>query len=279
MAEMSLFWLRAAAVLYMFGLVHTFLTLLRRGNRFFPYALAAFHVAVVLHFVSFVEHSVEMRHLAANNFYETASLCALIFAVVYLFVEWRYHFAILSIFIFPLVALLALISAMGSPMSTWEDVRVRNAWLITHIVLVLVGYAGLLLSAGAAVFYLLQERRLKRKHAVGGDFISMVTPDRLPPLETLDILITRSMSVGFVAVTLAVVAGSSWASIEYGTRWISEAKIVVSLVTWGFYLLMVFLRISAGWRGRKAAVLSLTVLGFAVITWAAHVGLRPLLAR
>ncbi len=278
MPDMSLFWLRVAAVLYAAGLVHAFLTVLRRGARFFPYALGAFHVAVVLHFVSFVEHSVELRHLAANNFYETASLCALIFAVVYLFVEWRYHFAILSIFIFPLVSLLTLIAAMGAPMASWEDVRVRNAWLITHILLVLVGYAGLLLSAGAAVFYLLQERRLKRKHG-SEDFIAMVTPDRLPPLETLDTLITRSMSVGFVAVTLAVVAGSSWASIEYGTRWISEAKIVVSLVTWGFYLLMVFLRISAGWRGRKAAVLSLTVLGFAVITWAAHVGLRPLLAK
>ncbi|WP_321478006.1 cytochrome c biogenesis protein CcsA [uncultured Paludibaculum sp.] len=276
---MSLFWLRVAAVLYAAGLVHTFLTVLRRGGRFFPYALAAFHVGVVLHFVSFVEHSVELRHLAANNFYETASLCALIFAVVYLFMEWRYHFAILSIFIFPLVSLLTMISAMGAPMASWEDVRVRNAWLIAHIVLVLVGYAGLLLSAGAAVFYLLQERRLKRKHGNSEDFISMVTPERLPPLETLDTLITRSMSVGFVAVTLAVVAGSSWASIEYGTRWISEAKIVVSLVTWGFYLLMVFLRISAGWRGRKAAVLSLTVLGFAAITWAAHVGLRPLLAK
>lgn len=280
MAEMSLFWLRAAAVLYALGLIQACLTLMKRGNRFFPYALAAFHVGVVLHFVSFVEHSVELRHLAANNFYETASLCALIFAVVYLFMEWRYHFAILSIFIFPLVSLLTLISAMGTPMATWEDVRVRNAWLITHIVLVLVGYAGLLLSAGAAIFYLLQERRLKRKHGTGGgDFLATVTPDRLPPLETLDTLITRSMSVGFVAVTLAVVAGSSWASIEYGTRWISQAKIVVSLITWGFYLLMVFLRISAGWRGRKAAVLSLTVLGFAIITWAAHVGLRPLLAR
>ncbi len=80
-------------------------------------------------------------------------------------------------------------------------------------------------------------------------------------------------------MTLAVVAGSGWASIEYGVRWVSEAKIIVSFITWGFYLLMVFLRLSAGWRGRKAAVLSLTVLGFAVLTWAAHVGLRPLLEK
>jgi ABC-type transport system involved in cytochrome c biogenesis permease subunit len=86
------------------------------------------------------------------------------------------------------------------------------------------------------------------------------------------------MSVGCVAITLAVVAASSYAFMESGTRWISEPKIIVSLATWFFYLLMVFLRLSAGWRGRKAAILALIVLAFAALTWAAHVGLRPLLA-
>jgi hypothetical protein len=36
---------------------------------------------------------------------------------------------------------------------------------------------------------------------------------------------------------------------------------------------MVFLRMSAGWRGRKAAVMALSVVGFSVLTWAAHAGL------
>jgi len=276
MPEMSVLWLRLAALLYGLALLQAILTLLRRGDRLFPYALTAFQIAVVLHTVAFVEHSVALRHLAANNFYETASLCALFFALVYLFVEWRYHFAALSIFIFPLVSLLTLIAAMGAPITSWTDPRVRSVWLIIHILLVLIGYAGLLVSAEASVLYLFQERRLKRRHSTAGLFDRFI-PKRLPPLETLDKLITLSMSVGFAAVTLGVIAGSGWASVEYGTRWISQPKIVVSLVTWAFYLLMMFLRLSAGWRGRKAAFLSLTVLGFAAVTWAAHVGLRPLL--
>lgn len=280
MPEMSVIWLRLAVALYAVGLLQSILSVLRKGTRLYPYAKGAFQVAVVFHFVAIVEHSVAIRQLAANNFFETASMCALLFATVYLFVEWRYHFSGLSLVVFPLVSLLAFMSAMGTPVSAWSDPRVRNVWLLTHIVLVLVGYAGLLLSAGASVFYLLQERRLKRRHASSDQsLLSFLGTDRLPPLETLDSLITRSMSVGFVAITVAVVVGSSWAFIEHGTRWISEPKIVVSLVTWGFYLLMVFLRISSGWRGRKAAVLCLTVLGFAALTWAAHVGLQPLLER
>ncbi len=279
MPDMSLFWLRSAAFLYSIGLIQAALAVFGRGRRLYPVALTAFQAAVILHIVSVVEHSVAIQHLAANNFFETASLAALLFAVIYLFVEWRYAFSGLSLFTFPLISLLTLMAAMGAPISGWSDTRLRSAWLLTHIMLVLVGYTGLLLSAGAAVFYLLQERRLKRKHGAGGGLLTRITPDRLPPLETLDSLITRSMSVGFVAITFAVIAGSTWAFIETGIRWIREPKIVVSLMTWAFYLAMVFLRLSAGWRGRKAAFLTLTTVGFAALTWAAHVGLRPLLEK
>lgn len=279
MPAMSLFWLRLAALLLSVGLLDAILTLLKKQTRLYKPALLCFQAAVIFQFVAIVEHSVAMRHLAANNFFETVTLCAFLFAVVFLFIHWRYQFEGLSIFVFPLVFLMTLIGSMGTPVSGWADARVRDAWLLAHILLVLLGYAGLLISAGAAVFYLLAERRLKRKTRTDGTLWAMFPSDRLPPLETLDSLITRSMSIGFVAITLAIVAGSTWAFIESGTKWISEAKIAVSLITWGFYLLMVFLRISAGWRGRKAAVLALTVVGFAALTWAAHVGLRPLLQK
>lgn len=280
MPEMSVIWLRLAVALYAVGLLEAILSLLRKDARMQGFAQGAFQFGAVFHFVAITEHSVALRQLAANNFFETASLCALLFALVYLYVQWRYEFSGLSLVVFPLVSLLAFMGAMGTPVSPWTDPRVRNAWLLTHIVLVLAGFAGLLLSAGASGFYLLQERRLKRRHTAAEDsLLTLLRADRLPPLETLDTLITRAMSIGFAGMTMGVAAGSSWAFVEHGTRWISEPKIVISIATWGVYLLMVFLRISSGWRGRKAAVLSLTVLGFAALTWAAHIGLQPLLER
>jgi ABC-type transport system involved in cytochrome c biogenesis permease subunit len=136
----------------------------------------------------------------------------------------------------------------------------------------MLGYASLLVTALASVFYLIQERRLKSKTS-GGLF------ERLPPLGTLDNLINSSMGLGFALLTLATIFGSTWAYVESGTRWIGEAKIMISLLTWLLCLLMVFLRTSAGWRGRKAALLSLTVLGSSALTWMAHVGLKSTLLR
>ena len=265
-------WLRVAAVLYSIGLLHAILTVLRRRARLFGVALATFSVGVVLHMVSIVEESVRMRSLPLHNFYESISLCAFLIALLFLFVYWRYHIETLSVFLFPLVFIMTLVGSLRSPVGSWSTPALRDAWLLVHISLVLLGYASLLVMAAASVVYLIQERRLKSKGP-------RVLSDGLPPLGTLDELISWSMAIAFVLITLAVIAGSTWAFVESGTRWIREPKIAISLLTWGFYLAMVFLRVSAGWRGRKAAYMALTVVGCSAWTWAAHVGLRGLFVR
>ena len=69
----------------------------------------------------------------------------------------------LSVFIFPLVFVMSLVATLGNPVTTLSNPLLRNAWLTVHIVLVLLGYAALLLTAGASLLYLFQERELKSK--------------------------------------------------------------------------------------------------------------------
>jgi ABC-type uncharacterized transport system permease subunit len=270
---MSTFWLRVAVALYSFGLAHAILTVLHKHSRIFPVALGAFCVGVVLHMVALVELTVALGHLPLDNFLESMSVCAFLIAVLFLSVYWRYQFTGLTVVLFPLVFVMALIGAMEIPVASWTSPEVRDAWLMVHVLLVLLGYSALVLAAVAAVFYLLQERQIKSKKRRGGLF------GKLPPLNTLDRIITKAMGFAFALITLSVVAGSTWAFVESGTRWILDPKIAISMVTWGFYLVMVFLRTSAGWRGRKAAVLVLTVVGCSALTWAAHVGLRPMFTQ
>lgn len=257
-------------LLYAVGLLHSMLAILRRAANFYALALGVFRVGVVVHGVALVELAWAHGRLPVESFYGTLSLCAFLFALVFLFVDWRYHFSSTSVALFPLVFLMTLVAQMEQPVSAWTDVRVRDAWLIVHIILVLAGYAALLLTAVSAVFYLVQERRLKSKNPPA-------VLDRLPPLGTLDNLISSSMGFGFVFITLGVVFGLLWAFIELGTRWVGNANIALAFVTWGLCLFMIFMRASAGWRGRKAALMSLTVLGCGALTWAAHAGLRPTL--
>jgi len=272
MIETSIFWLRVAACLYALGLLHSILSVLRHKQSVFQVALWAFRIAAVLHGVALVDLAMAYGHLPVANFYQALSLCAFLIALVFLAVQWRYKFSSTSVVLFPLVFVMTLVSAMERPVATWPDPRVRDTWLIVHIVLVLAGYAALLLMAVAAVAYLIQERRLKSKQT--STFL-----ERLPPLATLDNLISKSLGLGFAFITLGVVFGLMWAFIESGPRWIGEPRVTLSLFTWVLLLVTMFLRASAGWRGRKVAVMAIAVLGCSALTWWANTGLGPLLTR
>jgi ABC-type transport system involved in cytochrome c biogenesis permease subunit len=269
MAESSILWLRVAACLYFLGLVDAIVTILRRRETFFRFAAGAFGIGAMFHLVSLVEQGLAMNHFPATDILETMSFCGWIVAATFLAIRWRFsdEAASLSVFIFPLVFLMTFMAALRSPVATWSSETARGTWLIIHIVAELLGYAALLFTSIGSVLYLIQERQLKRK----------VIPSvyrMLPPLGMLDDMILKSLSAGFLFITIGVIIAIVWAFIEHGTRWIGNSSITLSFVTWGVYLALVFFRVSAGWRGRKAAILSLVALAFCAITWAAHAGLQ-----
>ena len=272
MAAMSVIWLRVAVALYSLGLLHSILMLVRRREQLYRVALGAFGLGAIFHFVSIVEEGILSNRCPITNTYETLSMCSFLVALVYLFIQWRYKMESLSAFIFPLVFVMSLMATLGNPVSAWTSPVVRNAWLTVHIVLVLLGYAALAVTAVASLLYLFQERELKAKRPRKFYY-------RLPALGTLDDLISKSMGIGFVLMTLAVIAASTWAFIEMKSAWLSQPRIAISFFTWGTYLVLVFLRTTAGWRGRKAALMTVTVVGFSIITWAAHSSLGTFLQK
>ena len=177
MIETSTLWLRSAACLYALGLLHSLLAIARKNQKLYPVALGSFRIAVVLHFVALVEISLAYGRLPLDSVFEALSLCAFLIAVVFLMVEWRYHFASTAVALFPLVFLMTLVASMERPVASWPNVGVRDAWLIVHIVLVLAGFAGaaadrsrvhFLLDPGAPA-EIQESRKAARKTAAAGD--------------------------------------------------------------------------------------------------------------
>lgn len=276
MPDMSLFWLRIAAIFYAAGLFRTLWLFLKSRHVEPPTApglpvLGSFAVGSVLHAVSIVERSVSVGHFPVDNFFESLSLFSFLLGLLCLFAHWRYSFSSLGILLFPMVSLMSWVASTETAVGAWTNPRLRDAWLIVHVTLILCGIASVCITAGASIFYLIQERKLKRKDLEGAS--------RLPALGTLDRMINRAMGLGFVFTTLGVLAGTTWAYVESGTRWLGNGNVQLALFTWFFYLTMIFLRTHQGWRGRKTAFMALGLLGFSALTWATHVGLRTTLER
>lgn len=270
---MSVIWLRTAAAFYSCGLIYALLVIFKKGTRLFAPALIAFGAGVVFHLVSIVELRSELGHFPIGNFYETTSFCAFLIAVFFLIAYAYYRISVFAICLFPLVFFMTLIGATEFPIAPWGNPEVRDAWLVVHVASVLIGYAALVLASVGAVVYLIQERQLKRKDSVARSGF------RLPPLGTLDSVITQAMNTGFLFITIGTAAGIVWAFVEHGSRWVGDPEIAFFLFTWAVYLAMIFLRVSAGWRGRRLALVAVGVLACAVVTWGIHLGLRSVLAQ
>jgi cytochrome c-type biogenesis protein CcsB len=97
--------------------------------------------------------------------------------------------------------------------------------------------------------------------------------DRLPSAATLDDLAYRTTAFGFPIWTFAIIAGAIWAQAAWGRYWGWDPKETWSFISWTIFAAYLHARATAGWRGRRAAWLSLLglvalVFNFYVVnTW------------
>jgi ABC-type uncharacterized transport system permease subunit len=124
-----------------------------------------------------------------------------------------------------------------------------------HITLASAGVAAFAVAAAGAVLYLLTEKNLKR-HKTGRLF------GRGPALETLDRLNRRCITVGFPLLTVAMVTGAIWVMRLKGV--LLTPQYAMSTVTWVLYAILLVARVTAGWRGRRAALMTLAGFGAAM---------------
>ena len=87
----------------------------------------------------------------------------------------------------------------------------------------------------------------------------------LPDTRTLDRLSYRAVMVAFPIMTFVIVSGAVWANKAWGRYWGWDPKETASLVTWGIYLLYLHARLTAGWSGRRAALIS--IIGFVSVVF------------
>lgn len=260
---MSLLWLRVALVFYGLGLMYALAALSGRGKRLARILLPAMGTGIVFHFVSLVEGIAAGGQLAPATVHQSESVFAFLLMLFFLAVYFRYQTLSPGIFVFPLAFLLTFAAAMGQAPPQFASSALRGSWIALHIALIFTGYAALALSFAASLLYLLQERSIKAKQTDG-------LMSRLPALEVLDDIGYRALLFGFPFMTLGLLAGSVIAQEQFGAAYLRDPKIVLSLLMWVVYLLLVYTRWSAGWRGRRAAFLATFAFLAAVSAWAAN---------
>lgn len=261
---MPLFWLRVALCLYAVGLFYALASVWGGRKILTRITMPAVGLGTTFHFVALIENAMLSHTWAPSSMHELESLLAFVLMVFFFFIYARYQATSPGLAVFPIVFLLTASAAFGkTPSPAATPLFVSAQWIYIHVALIMVGYSALLFSFIAGILYLIQERNLKSKTAAG--FWS-----RLPALAVIDDIGYKSLLWGFPFMTLGLIAGSILGEARQGASYFLDAKILLSILTWILYLVLLYSRWSAGWRGRRAAFLSSAVFATAVLAWAAN---------
>ncbi|MGH7623819.1 MAG: cytochrome c biogenesis protein CcsA [Gemmatimonadaceae bacterium] len=146
----------------------------------------------------------------------------------------------------PFAALLAVCANFAGMVPLREPTGVRGLWLTSHIALSFVGMAAFAAAAGAGMMYLAEHRELKSRH-FGAIFRFF------PPLDTLDRVNHIAVVAGWLALTVGMGLASAYALVYRAGH---AEKVVWALLAWAAVTTLTAGRVVAGWRARRAALLT-----------------------
>ena len=219
--------------------------------------------AILMNVVAWGVHLAELvtRGMAAHrwpwgNMYEFTSAICFAAVTAYLVILTRQRVRFLGAF----VMVAAVIGLGVATIWLYNDPgplqpALNSYWIAIHVSAAITATGAFSVAAVTTVLYLLAARR--EATGRGGDGVLV----HLPGAVSLDRLAHKIIMFAFPIWTFAIMAGAIWADQAWGRYWGWDPKETWSFITWVGYAGYLHARATAGWRGRKAAVISLIAFG------------------
>lgn len=233
---------------------------------------AAVAVGWILNVTGVVLRGVAAQRAPWGNMYEFVTSSIAFVVLLYLVVLWRSAARWLGIGVAFVSALM-----MGLAVTVfYVDVAplvpaLHSVWFIIHIICAIISAAGFNVAGVASVLYLVREGAEHRAIRRGQDLQGYIA--RIPECRSLELFTHRLTAFAFPIWTFTIVAGSIWAQYAWGRFWNWDPKETWSFITWIVYAAYLHASLTAGWRGRPAAIIS--ILGL-VTFWFNFIGVNLL---
>lgn len=254
-----------ALLLYSLSTIAYFIFFVFRKEKLSNYGSILVKLGLFFHTISLATRTVQASRLPISNQYEFATSFAWGISVFFLIFEKKYRYKVLGAFATPIILILIYYAAVQS-----KDIRplmpaLQSNWIVIHVVTAIFSYGAFAVACAISLMYVLRDR-LKEDH---------FTRKHMPNLDLLDTMSYRAIAVGFITLTLVIITGAIWAEKAWGRYWQWDPKETWSFITWVIYSIYLHVRLSKGWKGKKAAWFS--IIGFASILFT-YIGVNTVLA-
>ena len=228
-------------------------TTLTRRQKVIRIAQALTILYFLILFAGVVTRGLSAGRAPWGNMYEFSITGALAFTFAYLVASLKYEVQWLGILITfaSLLTLGTAVTLLYVPSAPLVP-ALKSPWLVIHVSAAIISGGVFLLANCIAAAYLILEQMEKKRAGARPEWAM-----RLPKLETLDQLSYRLVALVFPLWTFAIIAGAIWAEAAWGRYWGWDPKETWSFITWVGYAAYLHARVTAGWRGKRAAWLCL----------------------
>ena len=201
-----------------------------------------------------VARGVSAGRVPWGNMYEFSITGALAFLFAYLVTLRKYKIQWLGLIVTVAVLLtlgtaVTLLYVPSAPLVP----ALKSAWLVIHVCAAIISGGVFLLANCVAGAYLIMDRYQDED----GNENLPNWAKQLPTLAELDQLSYRLVALVFPLWTFAVIAGAIWAEAAWGRYWGWDPKETWAFITWVAYAAYLHARVTAGWKGKRAAWLCL----------------------
>jgi cytochrome c-type biogenesis protein CcsB len=255
---MDILFYKITLIIYLLSTVGYITSLLVRRVLMARVATWVLFTAFMIHTVSLVLRYMKTGYSPVIGFHETLSFFAWIMTAIYLALQLKTKTRVLGAFVSPVVFLLVIVASIRLGGNVSLPAVLQGSLVPVHVILSVTGEALFVLASCAGAMYLIQENFIKKKKVKSFSRL-------LPPLRDLDNINHLCLLVGFPLLTLGILLGAIWARTVWGSHWQWDPKQVWTLLAWISYGVVLHQRLALGWKGQKAALLSLMVLSFLLV--------------
>jgi ABC-type uncharacterized transport system permease subunit len=129
-----------------------------------------------------------------------------------------------------------------------------DSFLFIHVIISLISYSILCLSAAQSIILKVQERKLQANQPT--DFITS-----LPSLDSMDKLLFKILTLGVLFLSVSLITGFIFLEDIFAQH--LAHKTILSILAWIIFISLIYGRQKYGWRGSNAA--NITLVGFFIL--------------
>ncbi len=258
--QISLSWLSAAVyAVALFCLWHHTADNAEKKPQLRALVISSTVIAAVLHGAALYSNSTSIQEIS-QSLTGSFSLVTLAATIAFIVISLFTRTITLGLAILPLTILAILANLLLN--LDFNEATVLNASLNLHLLVATLTFAVLSVAAAQALIMIIQERRIKQPSALNTNRLSLKA---FPPLQSMDSQLFQLLFIGFCLLTISLYLGVTSNIKLHGQALVFSHHIILTLLAWLGFATLLLSRGIWGWRGHKAAKMTLITYVFLVL--------------